>query len=735
MQRPLALALAIALLAGCATSASSNDQARTPRSDSAANAAAAAARETRPSYPPTRKVAAKEVLHGVTVADPYRWLENAKLPEVQSWMDAQDGLARARLKSMPGRDAIADRLRQLLYYDALGTPIHRGNRYFYTRRLASKEKAIVYLREGSDGAERVLLDPNGWTKDGSEGLGGFWPSWDGKRVAFKIRHNNSDETTTYILDADTLERSKVDVIDGTKYAGASWTPSGDGFYYTWIPPEGSVPVADRPGEQVVKFHRLGEDPAKDRVVVEKIGDPTTFQNVELSIDGHWLVHTVSHGWRSADVSFRDGRKDSGPWTTLVSGKDALYEVEVFRDRFYVTTNEGAPNQRVFAVDPARPDRGSWQEIVPERKKATLESSGVVGGKLALVYLEDVLSRVEIRDLDGKLAREVALPDLGTASALVGRPDEDEAYFSFQSFTVPSTIYRTSVAKGGLQIFFRLEIPVDPSRYATEQLFTTSKDGTRIPLFLVHAKGQKPDKDTPALLTGYGGFLISERPMFQPGIFPWLERGGVFALAVLRGGGEYGEEWHRAGMLTKKQNVFDDFIAAAEKLVADGWTSPPRLAIRGGSNGGLLVSAAEVQRPDLFGAVLCGVPLIDMVRYHLFGSGKTWISEYGSAEDAEQFKAILAYSPMQHVKQGVRYPATLLLSADADDRVDPMHARKFAAELQEASAGGPVLLRIERHSGHGGSDQIKATIERTADEYAFALSAMGASESPRTAQAR
>jgi len=675
------------------------------------------------------------VLHGVTVTDPYRWLEDAKSPEVTSWMGAQDALARARLNAMPGRDAIADRLRQLLYYDALEAPIHRGTRYFYTRRLASKEKAIVYLREGRDGTERVLLDPNTWTKDGSEGLGGWWPSWDGKRVAFKIRHNNSDETTTYVLDADTLERSKVDVIDGTKYAGASWTPAGDGFYYTWIPPPGSVPVADRPGEQVIKFHRLGEDPVKDRVVVEKIGDPTTFQNVELSIDGHWLVRTVSHGWRSTDVSFRDARSAGSPWTTLVSGQDSIYDLDVFRDRFYVNTNEGAPNRRVFAVDPAHPDRGSWREIIPERKDATLESASLVGGKLAVVYLKDVLSRVEIRDLDGKLARELPLPELGSASGLVGRPDEDEAYFSFESFTVPDTIYRTSVAQGGMEVFFRLQVPVDSSRYATEQLFATSKDGTKVPVFLVRAKGQKPDKNTPALLTGYGGFLISERPRFRPAIFPWLERGGVFALAVLRGGGEYGEEWHRAGMLTRKQNVFDDFIAASEKLVADGWTSSPKLAILGGSNGGLLVSAAEVQRPDLYGAILCGVPLIDMVRYHLFGSGKTWISEYGSADDAEQFKAILAYSPMQHVKQGVRYPATLLLSADADDRVDPMHARKFAAELQEASTGGPVLLRIERHSGHGGSDQIKATIDRTADEYAFALSAMGASEPARTAKAR
>jgi prolyl oligopeptidase len=568
MQRHLSIFVAV--LAGCATTTPSSEQAHPSRSE---GAQAVPAAQAQLAYPATRKVDAKDVLHGVAVADPYRWLEDGKSPEVQTWITAQDRVARAQLQTMPGRDAIADRLRQLLYYDSITAPLHRGNRYFYTRRLASKEKAMVYVREGQSGPERVLLDPNAWTKDGSEGLGGFWPSWDGKRVAFKVRHNNSDETTTYVLDVDTLERSRDDVIDGTKYAGAAWTPQGDGFYYTWIPPEGSVSVADRPGEQVIKFHRIGIDPAKDRVVVDRIGDPTTFQSVDLAIDGHWLVRTVQHGWRSSEVFFRDGNKEGGPWTTLVAGKDAIYEVEAYRDRLYVTTNEGAPNKRVFAVDPAKPDRRDWQEIVPERKRATLEAADLIGGKLALVYLEDVLSRVEIHDLEGKLVREVSLPDLGTASGLAGRPDEDEAWFSFEAFTVPTTIYRTSIAKGGAAVYFRLDIPVDPSRFVTEQIFTTSKDGTRIPVFLVHGRGQKPDKETPALLTGYGGFLISERPRFQPGIFPWLERGGVFALAVLRGGGEYGEEWHRAGMLTRKQNVFDDFIAAAEKLVLDGWTSP------------------------------------------------------------------------------------------------------------------------------------------------------------------
>jgi prolyl oligopeptidase len=343
----------------------------------------------------------------------------------------------------------------------------------------------------------------------------------------------------------------------------------------------------------------------------------------------------------------------------------------------------------------------------------------------------VLTHVELHDLDGKPVREIPLPELGTASNLVGREDDDEAYFSFESFTAPLAIYRTSVKDGGADLVFRVKVPADSSRYVTEQIWARSKDGTRIPIFLVHATNQKPSGDAPALLTGYGGFLVSEQPEFRPSIFPWLERGGIYALAILRGGGEYGEDWHRAGMLTKKQNVFDDFLAAADALVRQGWTRAERLAIRGGSNGGLLVAAAETQRPDAFAVVLCHVPLVDMVRYHLFGSGKTWISEYGSADDPEQFKAILAYSPQQHVAAGVKYPATLLLSADADDRVDPMHARKFAAALQAASTGGPVLLRIERHSGHGGADLIKATIEKTADEYAFAFQQMAVAP-PQTA---
>jgi len=666
-------------------------------------------------------------LHGVVVADPYRWLEDEKSPEVKEWMTAQDALTRAALAKLPGRDAIATRAKELFYIDSLGPPQHRGPRYFYTRRHATKEKAIVYWKQGKQGAEKVLFDPNIWSADGSVSLGTWSVSWDGRRVAYSVRKNNADEATLYVLDVATAKRSEVDVIEGAKYALASWTPRGDGFYYTWLPTDPKIPTAERPGYAEVRFHKLGQDPKTDRIVHERTGDPTRFLNVDLSRDGHWLLVSVQHGWSSEDVYFRDLRTKAGasaPFRSLAVGQDAFFNIHPWQDRLYVLTNWKAPHWRVLRVDPAHPDLSSWHEIVPARDDAILEGMSVVGGRLALRYLKDATSRLEVHELGGARVREIKLPTLGTASGLLGNEDEDEAYFTFESYTYPVEIYSTSLKTGDTKLWYRLKVPVDPSPYEVEQVFYSSKDGTRVPMFIVHRKDLKKDGSAPTILTGYGGFQISETPYFRKGFYPWLERGGVFALACLRGGGEYGEEWHRAGWRNQKQNVFDDFIAAAEFLARAGYTRPERLAILGGSNGGLLVGAALTQRPDLFRVALCAVPLLDMVRYHLFGSGKTWIEEYGSAEQAAQFKALYAYSPYHHVKPGARYPAVLLLSADSDDRVDPMHARKFAAALQAASAGGPVLLRIERNSGHGGADLVKQAVEQLADEYAFALAQMG-----------
>ncbi len=673
-------------------------------------------------YPASRTVDAKDVLHGVTVPDPYRWLEDASSPEVKAWMKAQDDLTRSELGKSPVRARLLARLKELAYLDSVSAPVKRGTRTFLVRRHATKEKSVVYVKEGKDGPEKVLFDPNTWSKDGSVSLGDWQPSWDGTKVAYQLKENNSDEATLKVIDVASGRVSEVDVIPGGKYASASWAPDGSGFYYTWLPTDPKIPVDERPGHQEVRFHRLGEDPAKDRVVRERLGDPTAFVAAYVSRDGRWLVLSVQHGWTSNDVLYRDlsDPEQAGRWTPLVVGTEAHWSVEVFRDRFYVMTDDGAPRGRVFVVDPLRPARKEWREVVPERKDGTLASASVLGGRLALNYLKDASSLLEVRELDGTLVREVKLPGLGTVGGPSGLPDEDEAYFSFESYSTPREIYATSMKTGKLDLFAKLKVPVDPSAYEVEQVFFPSTDGTRLSMFLVHRKGMKRDGKARAILYGYGGFQVSETPYFSAMLYPWLEEGGVWAAVNLRGGGEYGEEWHRDGMLLKKQNTFDDFLAAARWLSAEKVTSPDRLAIYGGSNGGLLVGAAMTQEPKAFSAVLCAVPLLDMVRYHLFGSGRTWISEYGSAEDPKQFEALRAYSPYHAVKKGVAYPATLLLSADSDDRVDPMHARKFAAALQAATTGGPVLLRIERNAGHGGADMVKASVESRADEYAFVL---------------
>lgn len=676
----------------------------------------------RVAYPATRAVDAKDVLHGVTVPDPYRWLEDAKAPEVQAWMRAQDDLTRKELARVPERARLLARLKELAYLDSVSAPTKRGSRFFLTRRHATKEKSVVSWKEGKAGEEKVLFDPNGWSKDGSVGLGDWQPSHDGTKVVYQLKENNSDEATLRVIDVATGKVSEVDVIPGGKYATASWTPDGSGFYYTWLPTDPKIPVDERPGHQEVRFHRLGEDPAKDRVVRGKLGDPTAFVGAWVSRDGRWLVLSIQYGWTANDVLYRDlaDPKQADRWTPLVVGTEAQWGVEVFGDRFFVTTNDGAPRGRVFVVDPLRPARKEWKEVVPERKDATLVSASVLGGRLALNYLKDASSLLEVRELDGSLVREVKLPGLGTVDGPFGLPDEDEAYYSFESYTTPREIHAMSMKTGAQELWFRLKVPVDPSKFVVEQVFFPSKDGTRLSMFLVHGKETKRDGTARTILYGYGGFQVSETPHFSAMLYPWLEEGGIWAAVNLRGGGEYGEEWHRDGMLLKKQNTFDDFLAAARWLSAEKVTSPDRLAIYGGSNGGLLVGAAMTQEPKAFSAVLCAVPLLDMVRYHLFGSGRTWIGEYGSAEDPKQLAALHAYSPYHAVKKGTAYPATLLLSADSDDRVDPMHARKFAAALQAATTGGPVLLRIERNAGHGGADMVKSAVESRADEYAFVL---------------
>ncbi|HET9622554.1 MAG TPA: prolyl oligopeptidase family serine peptidase, partial [Kofleriaceae bacterium] len=655
-----------------------------------------------------------------TIRDPYRWLEDERAPEVQRWMDAQDAYARGELARSPARAAYAARLKELFYFDAVSAPIHRGDYLFYTRKHVDKEKTIVYWKRGEAGDEHVLFDPNQWSADGSTGLGVWVPSWDGAHVAYGVKEHNSDEAVLHVIDVATGQEL-ADVIPGAKYAHPSWDPDGKGFYYTWLPEVSErVSIADRPGFAEVRYHALGTPAASDRVIHAATGSAETFIGGFISRDGHWLVVAIQHGWNATELMFRDARTAATEWTTLVTGVDALFDVEVWRDQFYVKTNDGAPCYRVFKVDPRRPERAAWREIVAETE-ATLDQWGIAGEHLVLTYLRNAASELEVHDLDGALVHRIDLPPIGTSTGLAGRPDDDTAYIAYTSFTEPQVIYKASIASGNIEEWARITLPVDTTQLTGEQVFFPSKDGTKISMFLLYKKGTPRDGTNPTILYGYGGFAISLTPTFASSRAAWLERGGVYAIPNLRGGGEYGEAWHKAGMLLNKQNVFDDFIAAAEYLIAEKWTSPAHLAISGGSNGGLLTGAVVTQRPELFKAVVCAVPLLDMLRFHLSGSGRTWVPEYGSPDDATQFAVLHAYSPYRvAIDGGPRaYPAVLFDSSDHDDRVDPLHARKLTAALQAAqTADAPILLRIERNAGHGGADMVKQQVDKGADQLGW-----------------
>ncbi len=734
LQRHVAWVAGILLSISCAghraeenasLSNASGSPAATPQAASVAARAPSASAQKSRAYPASRVQDISDLLFGQTVRDPYRWLEDVKSPEVQGWMNSQDKLAREELAKLPGRDALVARLTELFYLESVSPPNHRGSRFFYLRRHADKEKGIVYFREGERGKEQVLIDPNGLSPDGSISLHGWVPTLDGKSVAYSLHKNNADYGTLYVMNVGNRKVSQVDVIENVRGAG-SWTPKGEGFYYTSFPEVPGVPVAERTGQSEIRFHKIGTDPKTDRLIHEKTGDSGQFQNAGISRDGHWLLRIVSKGTGQAtDVYYQDLRKRNRAWKPLVVGVDAVFRVEVWKDQFYIHTNDHAPNWRVYRADANRPARENWKEIVPEDQEAVLQRAAVVGQRLSLAYLRNVRSEIELRTLDGAPLRKVPLPGIGSSTGISGDPEQDDAYFTFSSFTKPPDIYKTSIKKGDDAVWFSLKVPIDPTPYETEQVWFASKDGTRVPMFVVHRKDMPKDGSTPFLLTGYGGFNISSLPGFTSSIYPWLEAGGGYALANMRGGGEFGEAWHKAGMKTQKQNVFDDFIGAAEHLVKSGYTRPQRLAIRGGSNGGLLMGAALTQRPDLFRAVVCQVPLLDMIRTQKFGLARLWIAEYGSAENESEFGAIYAYSPYHHVKAGTAYPSVLMMSADSDDRVDPMHARKMTAALQAASANDrPIWLRIEHNASHGGADLVKQNVQQYGDIYAFLMHEMG-----------
>ncbi|HEX8473936.1 MAG TPA: prolyl oligopeptidase family serine peptidase [Pyrinomonadaceae bacterium] len=678
----------------------------------------------RGAVPKTRMEKVVDKIHGVEVADPYRWLERGDAEEVRVWTEAQNAATEAALNAVAGRAAIRQRLTQLLSTGTVGAPDPRGRRYFYTRREGQQNQPVLYVRDGLRGRDRVLIDPNTLSSDGTVALDWWYPSNDGKRLAYGTSSSGDEKSVLRILEVETGKHFP-DSIMHTRAASVAWLPDASGFYYTRYPAPGSVPKEEENYHRRLFFHRIGE-PTENDAEIFRPRNSTDWPVISLSRDGRWLIVTNYIGFDRNDVFIRDLSDAAGKFNTVVEGQAAVYDVTVVGDAMYVRTTEGAPRGRVFVTTTARPSRAEWRELVPE-SASTLNSITVVGSRIFAEYLDKASSLIRVFTREGKAVSDVRLPALGTTSSVSGEPDGDEGFFTFLSYAFAPTVYRYDLKTGATEEWARIDAPtVDARTVEVRQVWYPSKDGTRVSMFVVHRKGLKMNGDNPTVLYGYGGFNVSETPSFNPrGLYMWLERGGVFAVANLRGGAEYGEEWHKAGMLDKKQNVFDDFIAAAEHLINAKVTSSQRLAIRGGSNGGLLVAAAMVQRPELFRAVVCEVPLTDMLRYQNFLIARLWIPEYGSADDATQFKYLHAYSPYHNVRDGVKYPATFITTAESDSRVDPLHARKFAARLQAANASDhPILLYIETKAGHGAGKPLAKQIDEATNMWSFLFWQLG-----------
>jgi prolyl oligopeptidase len=679
-----------------------------------------------PAPPETRTVDVVDTLHGIEVRDPYRWLEDEDHPEVARWIDAQNGYTRSVLDARPGRAAVRQRLKKLLSIGVLGTPAVRGDLYFHTRREGSRDQPVLYVRRGLRGRDRVLVDPNRLSQDGTAAIDWWYPSEDGALLAYGVSIGGDEKSTLRVLEVST-GRHRPDTIPHTRYCSLAWLPDGSGFYYTRYPTPGEVPPGQENYSSHVFLHRLGGDWAGDPKIFGEGRRPEDILQVGLSPDGrHLLVHAFE-GWSRNDLYVLDRKAEGAGFVPVVEGEDALFTAEAVGGTLYVLTNWQAPRYRLFAVDPARPGREHWRLLIPE-SDAVLSEAVWVGGRIVAASMKDASSRLAVHAADGAKVRDIPLPALGTIEKVSGRHDGHEVFFGYSSYTIPPTVYRHDLADGGTAVWGKVKADVDLSGLEVTQVFYPSGDGTKVSMFLVHRKGLALDGSNPTLLYGYGGFNISQTPDFSRGTVLWLERGGVYAEANLRGGGEYGEEWHRAGMLGRKQNVFDDFTAAAEWLIRRRYTRPDRLAILGGSNGGLLVGAALTQRPDLFRAVVSAVPLLDMVRYHEYQIARLWIPEYGSAEDPEQFRWLHAYSPYHRVRPGTPYPAILITTAASDSRVDPMHARKMAARLQAAtSSDRPVLLRSESRAGHGVGKPLTKQIDEATDVWSFLLWQLGLEE--------
>ena len=668
-------------------------------------------------YPAAKTGRIVDTLHGRAIADPYRWLENIEDTNVRSWIETQNALTRRILDAVPGRGAIEKRLVEVLSIGTTGVPAVRGGRYFIEKRRGNENQPVLYRREGAFGEPRVLFDPNRLSAEGVVAVDWWYPSRDGGLLAYGLSEVGSEQSTLYVLDVDTGEKLR-DSIPRTRASSIAWLPDGNGFYYTRFPNPGDVPKGEEHFHSRIRLHMLGADPARDPVIFGEGRDMQDWLSCDLSEDGRFLVIHASQTARKTALYLKDLQKKDGGFIEVSGTDDAHFLGQVFDGWLYIQTDHGAPNYRIFKVRASDPARENWTEIIPEGA-FKLEQAAFAGGRIFTAYLENAASRLYEHDTSGRLIREIPLPDIGTVYGVDGAWNGDECFFGFTSFFTPQTVYRYDIAQGGSAPYDWVESSIDPSPYKVEQVWYRSKDGTRVPMFIISRRDIPLDGTNPTLLYGYGGFDVPMTPGFSKTLIPWLEMGGLYALANLRGGGEFGEEWHRAGMLDRKQNVFDDFLAAAEWLFAREYTSPARLAIFGGSNGGLLVGAAVTQRPDICAAAVCAVPVLDMMRYHLFSVGRYWITEYGDPGKAEEFAFLIEYSPYHNVRDGARYPAILLATAENDSRVDPAHAMKMAARLQAANASErPVLLRFETKAGHGAGAPVRKIVDEYADYLAF-----------------
>jgi prolyl oligopeptidase len=689
------------------------------------HATGSAAEEQKLRYPDTHRSSHIDVYHGVQVADPYRWLEDPDSEETRKWIEAQNDVTFPYLEAIPERDSIRRRLTELWDYERYGLPRQRGGRYFYTRNDGLQNQSVLLVAESLDDEPRELLDPNKLSEDGTVALASWEVSEDGRYLAYGLASGGSDWNEWKVRDVGS-GRDMEDHLRWVKFSGVSWTPDNKGFFYSrYDEPKEGEELTGVNYYQKLYYHRLGDPQASDQLIYERKDQKEWGFAGHVTEDGDYLIITVWRGTEEKNQVFYKRLDDpESPVVELLTGFDAEYEfVANDGSTFWLLTDNDAPLRRLVAVDIHRPDAGNWREVIPQ-DKAVLRGVSLVGERFFASYLRDASTVIRVFRVDGTRAGKVALPAIGSAGGFGGRRKDVETFYHFTNFTTPATIYRYDVASGESSVFRRPDVDFDPLDYATRQVVYRSKDGTRVPMFITHRRGLKLDGDNPTLLYGYGGFNITLTPQFSVTNLVWLERGGVYAVPNLRGGGEYGRAWHEAGMLENKQNVFDDFIAAARWLIKNQYTRPRRLAIRGGSNGGLLVGAAMTQEPDLFAAALPAVGVMDMLRYHKFTIGWAWVSEYGSSNDPDQFRTLLDYSPLHNLQPGVRYPATLITTADHDDRVVPAHSFKFAARLQHAHGGeSPVLIRIETRAGHGAGTPTSKLIDASADWLAFTVAVL------------